>query len=114
MTDHVLHPMPEDYKQTHPTLCTHACIYCGVWADPGRPPPHPTCEAFMAKTIGYMEGKMHDPFASVRSTLKKFSLTPVEIINEALKKIGPQPETRPGLSPETIDRDAYDDFMRGL
>jgi len=79
---------------------THACYACGLYT--------PTfgslsCDKMKA-SVGmrvYQAGGDMDPFAGYRD-------------NWPLVMEEPKPESRPGLAPETIDRDAYDAFMRTL
>ena len=79
----------------------HACYVCGLY-NPSID--GPSCQSTLAQSgmKVYNAGGNQDPFAGYR-----LDHEPTPIV-EASK------ECRPGLVPETIDRDAYDAFMRTL
>lgn len=96
MNGHDIRDVPEEVRATLISV-SKACFKCGLYNPLERG--SATCDELLASPAMacYQAGGMDDPFAGYRENCMEGST-----------------ETRPGLVHETIDRDAYDSFMRTL
>lgn len=80
--------------------CDTACYRCGAWDSCGS---STDCDKIFAdgSMARYQVGGDLDPFAGYRDDSSNDCVTDED-------------ERRPGLIAETIDREAYDAFMKGL
>lgn len=101
MNGHDIRDVPEEVRATLISV-TKACFKCGLYNPLERAHQSAgTCDEMLASPAMacYQAGGMDDPFAGYR---------------ENYSGCMEGSETRPGLVHETIDRDAYDAFMRTL
>jgi hypothetical protein len=98
---HDVRPVPVENIPVLSTVST-ACYRCGLY-DPPRIDTT-ECEDFYHNAFfsRYQDGGDLDPFKGYRENTP---IAAVEIVDN---------EMRPGLTPETIDREAYDAFMKTL
>ena len=96
----------QEWKANHRQLTPVACWNCGLYksvAGIAR-----DCHILQqdSSMVAYMEGGLKDPFKNMRPATASVRL--------ACDDIESAPEDIPGITDTGIDKDAYNEFMKGL